>query len=98
MIAQILAGETEVEPDGRGSVALRGALQQGGGPGVVAILPCQPSEPRHRFGVLRHDVLDRPPRLARLRAQTRLIQRSGLLEKRFPLWRDRDRAIEMRQR
>src|ERR1700688_2296916 len=97
MIAQILAGETEIEPDGSGSVTLRGALQQGGGRGVVAILPCQPSEPRHRFGVLRHDVQDRPPSLARLWPQNRLVERSRLLEKGLPPRRDRDSAIEMRE-
>ena len=65
---------------------------------MVAILPCQPSEPRRGFLVLRHDFENRPPRLAGSLSQAGLVERSRLLEKSFALRRHRDGAIEMRQR
>src|SRR5258708_22243512 len=81
MVAQILTGEAEIEPDGGGNIACRRALKQGCGETMVAVFPRQPPEPRHRFGVLRNDFQNGPPRLARLRPQTRLVQRPCLFDR-----------------
>src|SRR5258708_26364237 len=97
MIAQILADEAKIEPNGSGSFSFRGAFQHRCGGSTVAILPCQPAEPRHRFATLWNDVQDRPPRRARLRPVIGLVKRSRLLEKHLPLRRDRHYTVEMGQ-
>jgi hypothetical protein len=62
---------------------------------MVSILPCQSSQPCHSLGVFRDDSQNGPPRLARPKPKTRLVECSSLLEKYLPLGRDRDDPIEM---
>jgi hypothetical protein len=98
MVAQILAGETEIEPDRGGRVTLAGAFQQGCGSRMVAVFPRQSPEPRHGLRILRNNIQDGPPRFARLWPIAGLIKRSGLFQKCLALRHPRDRPIEMYQR
>jgi hypothetical protein len=65
---------------------------------MIPVLPRQSSEPCRGLRVLRNDVQNRPPRLAGLKAKTRLVEGSGLFEKGLALRRDRDDPIQMSQR
>src|SRR5450432_3810853 len=98
IVTQILAGEAEIEPDRGRRVRGRGAFEQARGGGVLAVLPCQSSQPCRGLGVVWNDIQNGLPRLARLRPKARLVERARLLDKYFALRRRRDQPIQMRER
>ena len=98
MVAQILAHEAEIEPDRGRSISTDRAFEVRRGQRMIAVLESQPPEPRRGLLVQRDGLEDGLPRLPRLRSATGLIQRSCHFQECVALRRDRNRAVQMRQR